>query len=176
MGIYEALIKVFIKIGLFGFGGGYAIIALIRYLVVLEEKWLNDLQFIDVVAISQVTPGPIAINAATFIGYKMGGILGSLLATLSSVLAPFILVLFAFYFIHKINQEKVKTYLTLLSPLTFSLIVAGTYSVLKSSVLDFWEAIIFILSFLLSYKYKWSLPKTLLFTGILGEIIYFLIK
>ncbi|ACI19659.1 chromate transporter [Dictyoglomus thermophilum] len=176
MGIYEALIKVFFKIGLFGFGGGYAIIALIRYLVVLEEKWLNDLEFIDVVAISQVTPGPIAINAATFIGYKMGGILGSLLATLSSVLAPFILVLFASYFVHKINQEKVKTYLTLLSPLTFSLIVAGTYSILKSSVLDFWGTVIFILSFILGYKYKWSLTKTLLFTGLLGEIIYFLVK
>ncbi len=176
MGIYEALIRVFFKIGFLGFGGGYAIIALIRYLVVIQEKWLNDLQFIDVVAISQVTPGPIAINAATFIGYKMGGILGSLLATISSVFAPFILVFFASYFVHNISQEKVQTYLNLLSPVTFSLIIAGTYSILKSSISDFGGIIIFIFAFILTYKYKLSLTKVLFFSGILGEIVYFLTK
>ncbi|PNV79393.1 MAG: chromate transporter [Dictyoglomus turgidum] len=176
MGIYGALIRVFFKIGLFGFGGGYAIIALIRHLVVIQEKWVNDLQFIDIVAISQVTPGPIAINAATFLGYKMGGILGSLLATLSSVLAPFILVFFASYFVHNTNQEKYQKYLNLLSPVTFSLILAGTYGILKNSISDLWSTIIFIGAFILGYKYKLSLTKTLILSGLLGEIIYFLIK
>jgi|YelNatPaOPRAMG01_1025707.scaffolds.fasta_scaffold13760_5 chromate transporter len=176
MGILQELAKVFFKIGLFGFGGGYAIIALIRHLVVEETKWLTNLQFIDVVAISQVTPGPLALNAATFIGYKMGGILGSLVATFSSVLAPFILVYVATYFVHNIGKEKVDLYLSLLSPLTFALIMSGTYSILKDSISDAFSILLFFISLFLGYKAKWSLTRILLFSGIIGEIFYLLFK
>ncbi len=66
--IYLKLFWTFFKIGLFSFGGGYAILAMIRQEVVLKNAWISSSQFMDVVAISQMTPGPIAINAATFIG------------------------------------------------------------------------------------------------------------
>ena len=80
--IYLALFYTFFKIGLFSFGGGYAILAMINQEVVLKNAWLTHSQFMDIVAISQMTPGPIAINAATFIGYQKGGFLGSVLSTL----------------------------------------------------------------------------------------------
>jgi len=72
------LAKAFLQIGVFSFGGGYAIVALIRYVVVQQYAWLTDLEFLDVLAVSQITPGPIAINTATFVGYLMGGIWAAL--------------------------------------------------------------------------------------------------
>lgn len=176
MGILQALIRVFFTIGFFGFGGGYSIIALIRHLVVVEEKWLTDLQFIDVLAISQVTPGPIAINAATFIGYKMGGIIGSLVATLFSVTAPFFLVYFTSVFIHNIGREKVDLYLALLTPLTFALITSGTYSIVKDSISDIPQLLIFFFAFILGYKYKWNLTRIFLFAGFVGLFFYLTLR
>ncbi|MFN3699182.1 MAG: chromate transporter [Dictyoglomus sp.] len=176
MGILQALVRVFFTIGLFGFGGGYSIIALIRHLVVVEEKWLTDLQFIDILAISQVTPGPIAINAATFIGYKMAGIIGGLIATLFSVIAPFLLVYLTSIFIHNIGKEKVDLYLSLLTPLTFALILSGTYSILKESILDLPEFLIFLFALFLGYRYKWSLTRIFLVSGIIGLGIYLIVK
>ncbi|PMQ02037.1 MAG: chromate transporter [Dictyoglomus sp. NZ13-RE01] len=174
MGIYWALIRVFFLIGLFGFGGGYAIIALIRYFVTIQEKWLTSTQFIDVLAISQITPGPIAINSATFIGYKMAGVLGSAIATLASVFAPFILVFSSSYFFHKLNSDKFKRVLENLRPMTFALIISATYSIVSSSLLDFKSFIIFLISIFLSYINFGNIPLRLLLMAILGEILYFL--
>ena len=83
--IYLKLFWTFFKIGLFSFGGGYAILAMIRQEVVLKNAWISSSQFMDVVAISQMTPGPIAINAATFIGYQKGGLWGAVLSTLGVI-------------------------------------------------------------------------------------------
>lgn len=83
----------FFKIGLFSFGGGYAILAMIQQETVFKYHWLTQSEFTDIVAISQTTPGPIAINAATFIGYKQGGILGSLICTLGVILPSLIIML-----------------------------------------------------------------------------------
>lgn len=83
----------FVKIGLFSFGGGYAILAMIQQETVFNHHWLTNTEFTDIVAISQTTPGPIAINAATFIGYKQGGVLGSLLCTFGVILPSLIIML-----------------------------------------------------------------------------------
>ena len=81
----------FCKIGLFSFGGGYAILAMIQQEVVTKNAWITSSEFADIVAISQMTPGPIAINAATFIGYRQGGILGSVVCTLGVIFPSIIL-------------------------------------------------------------------------------------
>ena len=93
--IYLQLFWVYIQIGLFGFGGGYAMLSLIQNEVVYKYGWLTNQQFTDIVAVSQVTPGPIGINSATYIGYVVTGanILGSLLATTAVMLPSFILCL-----------------------------------------------------------------------------------
>ena len=93
--IYLQLFWVYIQIGIFGFGGGYAMLSLIQNEVVYKYHWLTNQQFTDIVAVSQVTPGPIGINSATYIGYSVtgGSILGSLLATTAVMLPSFILCL-----------------------------------------------------------------------------------
>lgn len=174
MGILGTLIKVFFLIGLFGFGGGYAIVALIRHFVVIEEKWLTNIQFIDILAISQITPGPIAINSATFIGYKIGGFIGSILATISSVLAPFILVYSSSYFFYKINSEKFSKVLTQLRPMTFALLISASYNILLDSIIDWKELILFLLSLFLCYKTKWNLLIRIFIVALIGECIYLL--
>ena len=75
--IYLQLFLSYLKIGFFGFGGGYAMLSLIQNEIVVQQGWLTDAQFADIVAVSQMTPGPIAINSATYIGYEVGGVLGS---------------------------------------------------------------------------------------------------
>ncbi|MBQ3493678.1 MAG: chromate transporter [Clostridia bacterium] len=87
-----ALFLAFFKIGLFTFGGGYAMIAIMEREFVEKKKWIGHEEFIDVIAIAESTPGPIAINSATYIGYKNAGVLGSLFATLGVVLPSFIII------------------------------------------------------------------------------------
>lgn len=86
------LFLTFLKIGAFTFGGGYAMIALVREAVV-SNGWLNEAEVINIVAVAESTPGPIAVNMATFVGSKMGGPLGALVATLGIVLPSFVIIL-----------------------------------------------------------------------------------
>ena len=88
----------FFKIGLFTFGGGYAMVAVFEREFVENKKWLTNDEFLDVLAIAESSPGPIAVNSATYVGYKMGGILGSIFATLGVVLPSFIIILVISFF------------------------------------------------------------------------------
>ena len=89
---YLSLFLTMLKIGLFTFGGGYAMIALLENEFVEKKKWLEKDEFLDVAAIAESTPGPIAINAATYIGYKNAGIIGSIFATLGICIPSFIII------------------------------------------------------------------------------------
>ena len=89
---YLSLFLTMMKIGLFTFGGGYAMIALIENEFVEKKKWLDKDEFLDVAAIAESTPGPIAINAATYIGYKNSGIIGSMIATLGICIPSFVII------------------------------------------------------------------------------------
>ena len=100
--LYLELFLTFFQIGLFGFGGGYAMLSMIQGEVVTSHGWLSSAEFTDIVAISQMTPGPIGINSATYVGYTAAinagyshawGILGSVIATFAVVLPSFIIVL-----------------------------------------------------------------------------------
>ena len=107
---YLKLIWAYLQIGLFGFGGGYAMLSLIQGLIVGQE-WcpqITNQTFTDIVAISQMTPGPIGINSATYIGYvATGSVWGSIVATMTVVLPPFMLVLFASHFISKHQDSAI---------------------------------------------------------------------
>lgn len=113
--IYLKLIWSYLKIGLFGFGGGYAMLSLIQREIV-TPGWITDKMFTDIVAISQMTPGPIGINSATYIGYSaplmagytnpLWGILGSVVCTLTVVLPSFMLVAWTSHYIRR-NRESV---------------------------------------------------------------------
>ena len=105
--IYWQLLWVYLKIGLFGFGGGYAMLSLIQHEIVDLHHWLTPQQFTDVVAISQMTPGPIGINSATYVGYAVTqSVWGAVLATVAVCLPSFILVLLISYFFAKCKDNK----------------------------------------------------------------------
>jgi chromate transporter len=99
-----------LKIGAFTFGGGYAMIPLIQKEVVERKKWISDQDILDVVAIAESTPGPIAINAATFVGYKVGGAIGSFCATLGVVLPSFLIIVAISFVLQAFSHLKVIQY------------------------------------------------------------------
>ena len=91
--IYLQLFYTFFKIGLFGFGGGYAMLSMIQGEVVTRYEWLTPQEFTDIVAISQMTPGPIGINMATYVGFTVAGIPGAVIATIGEVTPSIIVIL-----------------------------------------------------------------------------------
>lgn len=104
---YIILFLTFFKIGLFTFGGGYAMIALIQDEIATRKKWIDDNELLDMIAVSESTPGPIAINMATYIGYKTLGVLGSFLATLGVVLPSFIIIFVISLFLNQFLQFEI---------------------------------------------------------------------
>ncbi len=106
--IYLQLFLTMLKIGAFTFGGGYAMIALLENELVTKKKWIEKDEFLDMVAISESTPGPVAINSATYIGYKIGGVLGSVAATLGVVIPSFtIIFVISLFFNHFLSLTYV---------------------------------------------------------------------
>ena len=121
----------FLQIGLFSFGGGYAILPLIQEQVVNHHGWLTLQEFADVVTISQMTPGPIALNAATFVGTRMAGVPGALVATVGNVTPSFIIVLLLAWIYFRYRSLKVmKGILFGLRPAVVALIASAGISIL----------------------------------------------
>ena len=96
----------FFKIGAFTFGGGYAMIPLIQHEVTVKNKWITDDDILEIVAISESTPGPIAVNSATFVGYRVCGVLGSVAATFGVVVPSFIIMLCVFFLLDQFQDLK----------------------------------------------------------------------
>lgn len=145
MNIYLKLIWAYLKIGIFGFGGGYAMLSLVEHSVV-DPGWITETMFTDIVAISQMTPGPIGINSATYIGYvapahvnpsldsPLWGILGSVLATLAVVLPSFFLVIYSSHFIRR-HQESgaIKGIFAGLRPVVVGLIASAAILLMNNA-------------------------------------------
>lgn len=104
MGILLAIFFSMLKIGCFAFGGGYAIIALLENEFISKRKWIDHDEFMDVVAIAESTPGPIAINVATYIGYKLKGGLGAVIATVGMCLPSFVIMYIVSLFYERFMQ------------------------------------------------------------------------
>ena len=124
--IYLNLFFAFLQIGAFSFGGGYAAMPLIQEQVIDKYHWMSMSDFTDLVTISQMTPGPIAINAATFVGEKVGGIPGALVATLGCILPACLFVSFLAYIYTKYRKlSLMQGILTSLRPAVVSMIFAA---------------------------------------------------
>lgn len=126
MSLLWSLFTSFFFIGLLSFGGGYVAIPLIQNQIVYLNQWLTPQAFTDIITISQMTPGPIAINAATFVGLKVAGLAGSVVATLACILAPSLIVtlLAKFYFKYR-SLKAMKDILTGVRPAVVGLIAAA---------------------------------------------------
>lgn len=121
----------FLRIGLFSVGGGYAAMPLIQDQVVISHPWLTMSEFTDLITIAEMTPGPIAVNSATFVGMRIAGIPGALIATLG-VIIPSLIIVSLLYFVYRKYREipMLKSVLTCLRPTVVALIASAGLSIL----------------------------------------------
>ena len=132
--IYLQLFLVYFQIGAFAFGGGYAAMPLIQSLVVEGKGWLTMSEFADLTTIAEMTPGPIAVNSATFVGQKMAGLAGAVVCTLGCILPSLIIVLILAYLYTKFsNLDIVKKVLGQMRPAVVAMIAKAGVTILISS-------------------------------------------
>lgn len=163
----------FFKIGAFSFGGGYAMLPLLEKELVEKHGWIKIADFIDILAISEMTPGPIAINSATFLGYKVSGLLGALIATLAVVLPSFIIISLIYKFMKKFKNSKyVDWTFRGIRPVVLGLIGAAAITVGQTSFVDIKSVIIAGLLFYLVTFRKINPILGIILAGILGVILY----
>jgi len=133
--LFELFVS-FFTIGLFSFGGGYAILSFLQQEVV-ERGWMTTERFVDLIAISQSTPGPIAINMATFVGYQVGAVPGALVATTAVVLPGMgLAVLLALFFIHFYERPMAQAMFRGLRPAVVGLIAAAAWQIGRVAVVN----------------------------------------
>ncbi|MCQ2551318.1 MAG: chromate transporter [Clostridia bacterium] len=163
--IYLNLFIQFFKVGLFGFGGGLAMLPLI-YQTINQVVPMAEDAFANLVGIAQATPGPIAINAATYAGFSASGVLGGIVATLGVALPAFILTSIA-----ASHMDRIRPYLTLVRPATIGLIAAATVIVAKGALTSPFAIAACLISVILMAKTKISPIYIILASGVLGALI-----
>ena len=192
--IYLKLFWTFFKIGLFGFGGGYGMLSLIQNEVVENQQWISNSEFTDIVAVSQMTPGPIGINSATYVGYKAienagmtrtQAVFGSLLASFSVMLPSFILMLLiSAFFMHYKDHKSVQTVLAWLRPVVVGMLAAAVLLLLNEENLGAFQRDnlqlyvsvgLFVLAFVSTYFWKIGPIKVILLAGLFGGLFYSLV-
>lgn len=168
----------YLKIGFFGFGGGYAMLSLIHSEVVVRNGWLTNGEFSDIVAISQMTPGPIAINSATYIGYEVAGIWGSVVATTAVCLpALTIMMLLTRFFLSLRDNRYVQGVVQGMRPVVVGMIASAALLLIfpasddGRSFIDGWSWAIFGLTLLGSWR-KINPILLIVVSGIAGVLIY----
>lgn len=188
--LYLQLFWTFFKIGLFGFGGGYAMISMIQGEVVTNYHWLTSGQFTDIVAISQSTPGPIGINSATYVGYSslvnagydhIFGILGSMVATFAVVLPSFVLMLLISKFLMKYSEHPyVENVFLGLRPAVVGLLAAAALLLMTSENFSspsesWWQFMVSILLFIFAFisqkVYKLGAIRIIIISAIVGILL-----
>ncbi|MEL7647975.1 MAG: chromate transporter [Sedimentibacter sp.] len=195
MMIYLNLLFSFIKIGLFSYGGGYAMIPLIQR-EIENHGWISHTEFVDIIAIAEMTPGPIAVNSATFVGYKAAGLLGSIIATLGVALPSLILIILVSGFFFKIQKKPINIMVFYgVRPVITGLIAAAGIFVAETAIFnkiisletfgnflsnpvnyfDFGGIIIMLISFIALAKLKANPIFTIAGAGVAGIVIYFFI-
>lgn len=175
MELYLSLFFAFFKIGLFGFGGGYAMLTLIQHEVVEKHAWISMSDFTDIVAISQSTPGPIAFNSATYIGYTATqSVWGSAVCTIAVSLPSLILmVIMTKFFLSFRGNRYVAAAIGGLKTVVVGLIAAGALTLVdKENFVDYKSVLIFVAAFLLTFKFKMDPILMLVLAGLAGYLLY----
>jgi len=167
------LFLTFLKVGLFTIGSGYSMLVLAQRYVVDTYHWLTLQEFTDLVAISEITPGPIMINLATFVGTKTAGIKGAVFATLGLIIIPFVaLYIIALNYAQFKNYPIIQNLLKIIRPMAIGFITVAILKLFKTSITDWQTALVAIVVILLTTVFKVN-P---IFTVIGGIILGFLVK
>ncbi len=178
--IYLSLFSTFLQIGALSFGGGYGMISLIRE-VVISNNWLTEEQFLSFIAVAESTPGPLAVNMATFIGSSQAGFLGALVATLGVVLPSFVIILIIAALINNLlKYAGVKSVLNGIQPTIIGLIIATAITMFITQIFGFtpvgdsfafdWSSLV-IFVIIAAIAIVWRLWKKKSFSPILLIII-----
>jgi chromate transporter len=173
--IYLQLFITFFKIGLFTFGGGYAMISLIQTEIVVNKQWIDAATFTDIVAISQMTPGPIGINSATYVGYTVtGNVWGSMLATFAVCLPSFIIILLIALLYNQFKKNRwFEAALRGIKPVVVGLIgSAAILLVTPENFVDWKSWLLFGSAFAATWWGKQSPITVILVAGLLGLLLY----
>ena len=173
--IYLQLIFTFFVIGLFTFGGGYAMLSLIQNEVVVNHAWITAQEFTDMVAISQMTPGPIGINSATYVGYAVSGnIFGSLTATFAVCLPSFLIILTICKIYNRFKKSNVfASLMTTLRPVVIGMIgAAAGILITKENFIDWTSWVLFAAAFIASQWLKINPILLIIAGGVIGYFIY----
>ena len=176
--IYLQLFLSYLKIGFFGFGGGYAMLSLIQNEIVVQNQWLTNAEFTDIVAISQMTPGPIAVNSAIYVGYSIAGFCGSVVATIAVCLPALTLMIFITKFFLMLQSNRyVKAAMSGMRIIIISMIGSAALLLMfptssdGRSFIDHWSWIIFGVTIYASYK-KVNPILLIVLSAIVGIVIY----
>lgn len=185
MSILLKLFLSFIQVGLFSVGGGYAAIPLIQNQIVEIHGLMTTAEFSDLITIAEMTPGPISINSATFVGTRLAGIPGALLCTLGCIIPSFIICLILAHFYYKYRSfSGVQTVLSALRPAVVAMIASAGLSILIlglfNSELDaiqlenfrVVEFVLFGAALFVLRKFKWNAISVIFGTGLVGTLIY----
>ncbi len=165
----------FLKIGFFSFGGGYVMLPLIEKEIITAHGWITHAQFIDIVAIAEMTPGPISINMATFVGYRIAGFPGALASTSGVILPSLFLIIIISRFLQKFYElPAVQAIFRGLRPAVIALITLAAIMVIRTSVTieDLRSIAILLITFLILIYSRISPILVILAAGLLGLIIY----
>lgn len=180
--LYISLFLSFFKIGVFGFGGGYAMLPLMQMEVVDTHNWISVADFTDIVAVSQTTPGPIAFNSATYIGYTavtnsgfstFEGVLGSAICTLAVSLPSILIMTLIFIFFTRLNKNPwMQASLSVLKPAVIGLIASAALLLIDDyNFIDYKSWIIFGAIFIASLK-KVDPILLIVVSGVVGLVLY----
>lgn len=176
--IYLQLFLSYLKIGFFGFGGGYAMLSLIQNEIVEQRGWLTATQFADIVAVSQITPGPIAINSATYIGYTVAGLAGSIIATFAVCLPSLTLMLMLTrLFLRHRENRFVQSVVKAVSPVVVGMIASAALLLMfprsggNENFTDVWSWILFAACLYGSYR-KVNPILMIVLSAVAGVVIY----
>ena len=163
----------YMKISLAAFGGGYAAVGLTQQEIVNKLGWISTEDFVNIVAIAEMTPGPIGINSATFVGYMVDGVLAGILASLSFIILPAIMVLACAILFEKVKGNKwIKAAVTGIRPVAIAIIAAAVLNIAKSSFADWWSLIPLGIAVFLTFKFKKGAIFCILVCGAVGIIMY----
>ena len=178
MSVYFQLFFSFLQIGLFSFGGGYAAMPLIQAQAVVRHGWLTMDAFADLVTIAEMTPGPIALNAATFVGTQVAGLPGALVATAGNVLPSCLIVSLLAWLYGKYRKlDIVQGVLGCLRPAVVAMIASAGVSILVNALrsragLDLVMLVLFAVCFVVLRRFKLSPILVILGAGVFGAIWY----
>ncbi len=171
--VWLNLFLTFWKIGTFAFGGGLAVLQLIEKEVVQQSGWLTSAQFVELVSISEMTPGPIAVNAATYVGTRLAGLPGAIIATLGVVMTSLILMtLLGGLFLRIKDHPLTRAFFAGLRPVVAGLVACAALTMASASVTSGTTAVLAMLGFFAVFKFKVNPIWLILAAGAIGVAFF----